>query len=202
MSKLNTENKLFEVMGNLGDMIILNLLFVICCIPIVTIGAAQTAMYQVMMRRVRKESIYAAREFLQGFKNEFKKSIKLWIFFLITAIILIFDVLYIGKSWNVIGVGVGCLIFIWIILFSYVFPLEARFDNTSVNTLKNAMFMSVRHFPYTIAVIVLNSIPILAFVAGGAIEGLLTPIFLVVGFSLIARTNSIIFEKIFANYGG
>ncbi len=202
MSKLNPENPFFEFMGNVGDLILLNLLFIVCCIPVVTIGAAQTAMYQVMMRRVRKKSNYAVREFITGFKNKFKNSTKLWIVFLLTGALLIFDVLYMGRSWNVIGIGVGCLIFIWSILFSYVFPLEARFDNTFKNTLKNAAFMSVRHFPYTVAIVILNCIPVVAFIAGGAIVGLLTPIFLVIGFSIVARVNSIMFEKIFANYGG
>ena len=65
----NMDNKFFTFMGRVADLIILNLLFLLCCIPIVTIGPAITAMYYVTMKMVRNEEAYIARSFfkiLQG----------------------------------------------------------------------------------------------------------------------------------------
>lgn len=202
MKGLNTENPVFDWIGRAGDLIILNLLWAVCCIPIVTVGAAQTALYQVMLRRARKKSNYPVREFWEAFRGEFKKSTGMWLGFLAVGAVLVFDIMHIGREWSSFGIVLGCILFIWIILYSYVFPLQARFDNTYRNTLKNAAYMAIGHLPYTVVIVLLNMIPIVCFLSGELIMGVTAPVFFLIGFSVIARINAILFEKIFAKYGG
>lgn len=201
MKKLNVENPFFEFMGNLGDLILLNLIHLLFCIPVFTIGAATSALYQVMLRRVRGESNYTIREYIKAFLSEWKKSTKLWIPLLFAGCILIFDILYIGRGWNVWGIAIGCMLFIWWMLVCYVFPVECRFENTWKNTMKNAFYMAIRHFPYTILIMLLNAVPVICFLAGARVMALTAPIFLVVGFALIARANAMLFGRIFEHYG-
>ena len=94
MNKMIFNNPFFERMGEIGDWIILNILFVLASLPLVTAGMAYTAMYQVVLRQARGESKYVAREFIQTCKTEWKQSTKLWIIFLITGILLAFDTFY------------------------------------------------------------------------------------------------------------
>ena len=72
MSKLFDQNNMFfAIMGVLFDLIILNVLTLLCCIPIVTAGAAFTAMHSVLWRMVRHEETYVARQFFESFKRIF-----------------------------------------------------------------------------------------------------------------------------------
>lgn len=94
MNKLSIDNPFFTFMGNLGDMILLNLLFLLTCIPVATIGTAQTALYRVMLRRVRKESSYPAREYLKAFREEWKQGAAIWLPLAVIGGVLVFDVMY------------------------------------------------------------------------------------------------------------
>lgn len=200
MKKLSIDNPFFEFMGNLGDMMLLNLLYVATCLPVVTIGMATTALYQVLLRRARKESSYVIREYIAACKKEWKKSTCLWMALLLTGSILAFDVLYTGVEWKLVKMGVGCLILIWLMVFSYTFPLQARFENTCGNTLKNAWSMAVRHLPYTLLIVAINCIPMLCILAGDAVMLAVAPLYFVVGFAAAARLNAVMFGKIFEKY--
>ena len=86
---------------------------------------------------------------------------------------------------------------IWMIFWSYCFPLIAIFENTIGRTLKNLALLSIANFPYTLMICILNSIfpallvffPLFAFYS--------IPFWLFIGFSLIARCNAHFFGKIF-----
>lgn len=200
MKKLNIENPFFEFMNHLADLVLLNIVWLFTCIPIVTIGAAKSALYRIMLRRARGESNYPVREYLEAFKEDFWKSTKIWLLLLISGGLLIFDLMYLGGSWNRLGILVGVLLCIWMILESYLFPLTAQFENNLTNTWKNAAYMAVRHFPYTIIIVILNGIPVFCFLAGGAILQVTLPIYLVIGFSLTAGINTRMFRTIFERY--
>lgn len=197
MKKLSIDNPFFTFMGNLGDLIILNLAYVITCIPVITIGMATTALYKVMLKRVRGESSYILKEYLKECAKEAKKSTMMWLPMLFAGGLLVFDILYIGRSWNVIGIGVAALLVIWLLVFCYAFPLQAQFENTIVNTWKNALYLAVRYLPCTIVMLLLNMIPAAGIVWFPGLLGLLVPIYVVVGYALTARINVIMLEKIF-----
>ena len=82
----NYDSKFFAGMTKVSDTIIINILFVICSIPIVTIGASITALYSVSMKITRDEDIYAAKEFIKQFKQNFKQSTIIWIILLVMII--------------------------------------------------------------------------------------------------------------------
>ena len=68
----NMDNKFFTVMGRIADLCILNIICLVCCIPIVTAGASITAMYYVTLKMVRNEEAYIVRSFFKSFKDVFK----------------------------------------------------------------------------------------------------------------------------------
>ena len=92
MSKLfDQDNMFFAIMGVLFDLIILNVLTLLCCLPIVTAGASFTAMHSVLWRMVRHEETYVARQFFDSFKRNLKQSLLPWLAFLLAAIVLGFS---------------------------------------------------------------------------------------------------------------
>ena len=200
MKKFGIDNPFFGFMGRLGDILILNILFVITCIPVVTIGTSLCAMYQVTLRMARKESNYVAGEYFRAWKAEWKQSTVIWLIMLAAGCLLVFDVIVGRDMWNLLNAAVGALLFVWGMLFTYVFAVQARFVNTVRNTFKNAMYMAVRHFPFAVLMLALNLLPVLCILLGTAAMAMATPIYVVVGFALTARINAVLLNRIFKKY--
>ena len=72
-SLFNLDNPIWRFMGKLVDVFILTLLWAVCCIPIITIGPASTAVYYVTLKLVRDEESYTVRSFFKSFKENFKQ---------------------------------------------------------------------------------------------------------------------------------
>ena len=197
MKKLSIERPFFEFMGNIGDWIILNVLFVITSLPVLTIGMTVTAMYRVSLRRIRGESQYAAREYFEACREEWRQSTKLWLVFMITGGILLFDILY-GKNLSkMLNIANGVLLVLWCFTISYAFPLQARFQNSMKNTLMNALLLAFKNLPATLIMVILNCIPAVCIAGGAFVTMAAMPIFCVIGFSLIVWINSLFLTTIF-----
>ena len=130
----NYDSKFFAGMTKVSDTIIINILFVICSIPIVTIGASITALYSVSMKITRDEDIYAAKEFIKQFKQNFKQSTIIWIILLVIGLFIGLDFyLYSLMSDNTISMIFKFIFTIVSVVLAfiliYVFPLTARFEN-------------------------------------------------------------------------
>ena len=82
------DNKFFEALGKISNTVILNLLCIVSCIPIITIGASVTATYFVAMQIVKDEESYIIKEFIKRFKENFIISTKIWIIMMIIGVVL------------------------------------------------------------------------------------------------------------------
>lgn len=200
MKKFGIDNPFFGFMSRIGDIIVLNLLFVITCLPVVTVGMSLSAMYRVTLRMARKESNYVAREYFRACKEDWKKSTVIWIILLAVGALLVFDIMVGERMWDALNVAVGALLFVWGMIFTYVFAVAARFENTVKNTMKNAMYMAVRHFPSTTVMLALNAVPLVCIFFGSMTMALATPLYVVFGFALTARINAVFLNRIFRKY--
>ena len=154
--KEERRNKLSEGMERLFDLFVLNFWFLLCSIPIVTVGAALTALHRVLLQCVRGEDAYQTRDFFRAFRREFRQSTVLWLPMLAAAVVLYLDqaILLPGLE----GAFRAALFFaslffevILLVLLIYAFPLQARYENPVRQTVKNALLMGVWKFPRTIA---------------------------------------------------
>ena len=84
----NMDNKFFVFMGRVADLILLNILCILCCIPIVTAGASITALYYVTLKMARDEESYIIRSFFRSFKQNFKQSTLIWILMLAAGVLI------------------------------------------------------------------------------------------------------------------
>lgn len=201
----NMDNGIFSFLSVVADLIILNLIFIICCVPLVTIGASFSALYTVTLKMVKKEEGYIIKGFLTAFKNNFKQSTITFVLFVIAIAILLIDIRFLsvfltGIIGTIVQALVFALLFILSIMASYTYPLIAKFTNTTKNILRNALLMAIRHLPFTILILLVNILPIVSFffnaytlVYGGAI-------YLLIGFSISAFVNSYLFNRIFEHY--
>lgn len=195
-------------MGKLGDLMILNLLWIICSIPIFTIGASTTAVYYVTMKMARDEGSGTIREFFHSFKENFKQATAIWLIMLGVGILLVFDLWFVtenpmaipGGFQKVMMVVFIAFLMIYLLMATYVFPLQARFYNPVKRTLFNSFFMSIRHLLNTIGILVVDVLVILgAYFSMFYAPPIFTLMFLF-GFPLIAWINSYIFNHVFSRY--
>lgn len=106
-----------------------------------------------------------------------------------------------GGAGQIFQIIFMAFVLIYFILFLYVYPVLARFYNTIKNTIKNALFMAIRHFPYTVVMVIIAVCPLLLLlVKSYQIQSTLFVLFLLMGFALIAYCNSYFLAKIFDNY--
>lgn len=153
-----------RVLNRVGDLMIMNFLMILCCIPVITVGAAYTAMHYVLLKIVRGEEGYLIKGFFKSFKENFRQATIIWVLMLLVIGVYVGDSLifnYSGltfpKALVVVVVAVAVLLLLAAV---YVFPLQARFENTVKNTLKNAMILAFANLPKTLLMVGCYIIPI------------------------------------------
>lgn len=192
------DNGFFSFLSKVCDLIFLSFIFIIFCIPIVTIGPACTALYYATVKVIRRERGYVFREFFRSFKLNFKKGAIVGILLTIVYIILGFDLWAAYKSLDGSTLrfamfGVYLAITILALGFSvYVYPVLSRFDVTVRQLIKTVLILSLRHLPSTICMIILT----LAAIIGVYI----IPILLIVIPGVLVLLNSLLLEKILKKY--
>ena len=141
----------------------LNLLWFVCCIPIVTIGASTTALYYASLKIARGEDHGVARLFFRSFRENFRQSTVLWLILLAVGLLLGGDgyiVYHLRASsagapavmWTLIlALLIAAAVAYAIVLF-YVFPLVASVSNTNWAMLKNSFFIGTHYLFCTILV--------------------------------------------------
>lgn len=198
-------NKFFGFMSKVADLCILNIICVVCCIPVITAGASITAMYYVTLKMVRNEEAYIVRSFFKSFKQNFKQATIINLIMLLIGVVLYVDLnvsnAMQGGAGQIFQIIFMAFVLIYFILFLYVYPVLARFYNTIKNTIKNALFMAIRHLPYTVVMVLIAVCPLLLLlVKSYQIQSTLFVLFLLMGFALIAYCNSYFLAKIFDHY--
>ena len=190
-------NPIIRGLTKLADLMWLNALFIITSLPVFTIGAAASALYYESMRVVQGEESYITRDFLKAFKNNFKDATIVWIAsaFLLTLFGYTFYVL--GKSdlsYAHIAMGVlGIPMILISFMLLYVFPIMSKFENTLMNTVINALLISLAQFPKTILMLVFSAVPILLVLSSWN----WFPLLILGGFAIVAYVNGSFMNKIF-----
>lgn len=152
MGKLfDLESPLFSFLNKFADLIYLNILTMICCIPIITIGASMTALNYVVLKMVRNEEGYITRAFFRSFKQNFKQATLIWLVLLVIVGILAGDAFILNystvafPSW--FRTALAVVAFIMIFATMHVFPVLAKFENSIKHTFKNSLFMGILSLP-------------------------------------------------------
>ena len=202
----NMDNAEWRAMAKVADLVIANLLFLVCSIPIVTIGASMTALYTVTLKMVDKSGGYVSKDFWSAFKSNFKQSTIIWLIMLAVGVFIAGDYYLVSQMVATVGKAVKYIVlilaFLYFMIISYVFPLQSKFENTIVRTITNAAMMSIAHLvPWTILITLVNVLPVFSLL--GSVElfiDIILPVMILLGFSTIAWLNSFMFQKVFARY--
>lgn len=196
-----TDNVVMRALGKIGDMICLNVMWLICCIPIITIGASTTALYTVMLRMVKNEEGYIFRGFLKAFKSNFKQSTLIWLILLLLGIVWTVDFRVAGFIPGMAGIILSAIFlalgFILLSVMIYIFPLTARYENGIKATFKNALILTVAKLPYTFLMVAIVVAAVFASLWSAFTLLFTLPLWLIIGGALIAWVNSYILRRVF-----
>ncbi len=206
MSKLfRMDSPLMRFLTKIADLMVLNILFCVTSIPLITIGASWTALYSVTLKMVRDEEGSVSRSYFRSFRQNFRQATLLWLGVLVVLALLVLDIRVLngmtgGTAPGLLRVGVEILALLGIMVLQYLFPSLARFEASLADTLKNACMMALAHLPKTalmtaaavgaVWITLINNTTI-------AVGLMVWPL---IGFSLMAFGNSGILRKIFDNY--
>lgn len=151
MHIFDIDNPVWSTFSKIMDIIILNILFLIGCIPIITISTSFTAMYYTGMRIVSGDVVYVSKDFWNSYKTNFKQAFLTGVIVFDVGVILavatymtFYRESYVGKVLCVV------LDVYYLGVVSYIFPLLAKFKTTVSTLFRNSMLMAIAHIPFTI----------------------------------------------------
>ncbi|MBR6666678.1 MAG: YesL family protein [Lachnospiraceae bacterium] len=202
MKFLDYDSPLMQFLTKVANLMIINGLTLLCCLPIVTVGAALTAAHYMCMKMVRNEDGPIVKGYFKAFKESIRQATPVWFVLLLIILVLLGDYLIVFRSgitfpyW--FQVALTAVAFIGLFLWIMVFPVMGKFENTTLRTLKNALIISIAKFPITLAMIVLNAIPIILMLLFIQI----LPLILMFGITVPAYIGALMLNKYFKKLEG
>ena len=154
-----------DALSAAGDLIALNVLYILCCIPVLTVGAAEAACYSGLIRMMRKKNEgLPFRPFFRDFGAVFKQALPAWLLQLVCFAILAGDIWFAtvysepdNTFFLVFAIVLGAVI---LLAGMWLYPLMARFRNTLGGHLKNAFLMAFARFPATLLALLVRAVVI------------------------------------------
>lgn len=198
------DSPVMRFLGRIGDIIILNLIFVVTALPVVTVGMALSALYTVAMKLARGEDPSVLREYIRAFWRNRKPATICWLIMAAAGGLIFLDFrlagAFGGTLYTVVRLLLAMIFGVWMLTFLYLFPYIARFENTVFHSVKNALFLSAAHLPSTVMMLVISVglIVVTLFTSRTFVIGTIGWFF--AGFAAVAYTQSFLFSRIFSKY--
>lgn len=195
-----------RIFGTLGNMIVVNFLFILCSIPIITFGASFTSMYYALLRNLKYGDSSLTRDFFSSFRQNFKQSTLSWGIAVIFIIVFSADIGMFGPRGIYPITAIYYLIIVLAVIVAitamFVFPVIATFQNTLKNLWIQSFFLAAKNIPSALAVLALNVIPLYLSLTTSSpqVFGLALFIWIIAGFGLTAWINTFLFYRIFEPY--
>ncbi|MCR5210637.1 MAG: DUF624 domain-containing protein [Lachnospiraceae bacterium] len=188
----------------LADLIVVNILFVITSIPVITAGAAVCSAYSVLLKRIRREDPPVVKTFFKTFKSEFKRSTLIWLVLMIITVFLSADLYIIyfilGEEYRWLQFPVLIVLYIFLSIALYIYPLLATYETGVKALLKNCVLISFGNLPttifFTFIILLIMKVAVSsnkAMIATGSI-------FLFMGFAALFYFFSVFLIRIFQKY--
>lgn len=201
---LNPDSKFLQFLTWLCDLVILNAVFLLTCLPVFTIGAANAALYTVVFPMDTPKEGPLLRTYFRAFRENFRQGTAMGLLFLLFFAATFVNLSQFSQVGNFLGTVMRLLLtfvlMILVLVFSYAFPLQSQFCNTVRGTLKNALLLGIAHLPRTLAVMVINCFPWALLLLNLYTFARISILWIFVYFSAAAYCNSRLLNKVFAPY--
>ncbi|MCQ2482942.1 MAG: YesL family protein [Clostridia bacterium] len=189
-------SRFYEIMEKLGDVVILSLLWTLCSIPVVTMGASSSALYYAIHKCLAGESTHPSKDFFYSFKSNLKQATVLTVVSLLYSAVAFFNTYVAYNGWGDIKLPdwyfpVSFLLFVPILFIApFLFPYVARFSDSTSKVLKNSFIFGSIHVINSIEIILMMAASVAAFVV-------FPPCLLFIPY-IVCRVTHFMTEKAFA----
>lgn len=200
----NTDSKLYRYAGNLMDLFTLNMIFLLTCLPIVTIGAANLALSRVTIKMAEGGGATPVRTYLKEFKAGFWRGAAIQAVLIASAAILFMAVKFLQLlpilSFVIVGIGILCAIVTLVVVSLLIFPYTARYENGFVKSFKVVWQVSALNLKES-AVLVISFFGFLALASYDSFYLIFGGFFLfMIGFAAISLGTAKMVLHIFPKY--
>lgn len=172
MKKLfDPDSPIMRFLTQAAELAWLNILWVVCSLPVVTFGASTAALCTAVRNMIRESGHWDSAAFFRAFRDNFKKSTLLWLILLAALALIGADVFLLRRLFpdQILWLTLPGICFaLWLMVCIWVFPLTAIFENSLGNTLKNAVLFSVGYLPRTILMALIHLLPVILFAVSPA----------------------------------
>lgn len=204
MQKLFSPDSVFmRAMSRIGDLLLLNFFFLLTSIPIFTIGAAVTALYTVCFRFDTDKESGIVGSYFRAFRANWKQTTAVWCIFLLCGGSACFNAILFSRmpgAFRFLSVLFVLLLALALLAAGYAFPLLSQFENRVVITLKNALALSLGYLPRSMAILFLNLLPLIVFLADVYLFFQTAFIWAAIYFAAAAYLNSRLLKPILERY--
>ena len=153
----STDGIIYRFLNKTGNIILATVLWLVGCIPIVTIGTSTAALYYTMVKSVRREVGYVHSEFWRGYKLNFKKGVAATVLLLALGTIMAVEMrlvlengVEVSRIWYTLS---GLLTLLMILITLYLFPVMSRFEMKLGRLCMLSFVMSIRFWYITLALL-------------------------------------------------
>ena len=200
----DTDNFLMRFCEKVLDIVTVNLLFVVSCLPIVTIGVAKISLYQTIFEVKSSRRVPVFKTYMRAFKQNLKLGLQLG---LLELGIFLISVVDLSLFWRQTGLGfqlikaicLGILIFLTLVMLAS-YPIAARYDLTWKEVLQKGLLLVSFNFVWFFLMLAIILLIMMLLYLSGFPLVLGGSAFLLFGFGLLAFCQAGLMEKLFAKY--
>lgn len=203
-SIFNTDNLFMRICEKILDLVTVNLLFLLSCLPLVTIGIAKISLYETLFEIKGARRVKVTAMYMQAFRKNWKVGLKLGLLELLLLGISLFDLVLFWKQETMLfqmlkATCIGVIIFTSL-LFLCIYPLAAKFEMTVKDLLQTGLIMVSLHFPWFFLMIALLAVIVFFLSSSGFVLLLGFTLFVLIGFAALGFLQLPIMETIFNKY--
>ena len=188
------DNPVMRALAVAADLLVLNLLTLLCSLPIVTAGAAITALNDMTIHMVREEDTYLIKPYFRSFAANWKRATLFWLLLLVVAALIYYDYLAALTFAPPLRFAIAAIAVMVLAVALYAFALLSRYENSLLHTVKNAAMLAVGFFPRTLVV---TAFPILFWMVAIHFIRYGAPVLFLFGLSLPAYVCALMLNGVF-----
>lgn len=195
------KSKFYYILTKIVDLVLLNLIFIVTCIPIVTIGTSLSALYDMVLKMSDDTESYIFRGYFAAWKRCFKKGTVIWIIALMLLFLFrmnfnILPLMPFGLFRRVLyGAQILAILVIYEIL-QYLFPLITVWEKRYFGAVKCAFYFSFKYLPWTFGCLCITALPIILIFFVPGLSGAAIVFMILIGFSGISYVEAFFFRNI------
>lgn len=197
------DSRFMRIMSRVADLVLLNLCYLLTCVPLFTIGAASAALYTVCFRFGTDEEAGVIRSYFRAFRENFKRGTGVWLIVLLcggAALVNAWVFYAMPGGLRFLSVLFAILLVLVLLVFGYAFPLLSQFADGVWPTLRNALILSLGYLPRSLLITAVNVFPFALMLADFYLFLQAAFLWTVLYFSLAAYVDTFLLKGVFAPY--